>query len=100
MRRCESRLVLFETLQSGENLFAVAGGIDLGPYLDDFSAGIDEEGIAVGDFEAGIVAERAVRGDDLLVLIAEQGKAKAVLGAELLVAIDGIDADTEDDGIL
>src|ERR1039457_3757046 len=83
--------------QRGEHFLAVFGGTDAGPDLGDLARRVDQEGIA-RSHAAG--AQRPVLVHHFLIRIGEQLERQALFGAELLVAIGGIHADADDDGVL
>src|ERR1700679_1974214 len=57
--------------------------------------GINQERVAIGDRDSGKSAERAIRADDFVVGIGKQMEGQRILGAELLVAVDRVNAHAE-----
>jgi hypothetical protein len=84
----------------GEDVGAVDVGIDLLPDLDDLAVGRDEEGVTGGELHVSVGHQgHAVGIDDFMVGVGEHLEVEGVLGAPGFVAFDGIEADTEDDGV-
>jgi hypothetical protein len=94
------RDLLFVGGDFGQDVGAVNVGIDLLPDLDDLAFGGDEEGVAGGELHLATGHDGdAVGIDDFVVGVGEHLEVEGVLGAPGFVALDGIEADAEDDGV-
>jgi hypothetical protein len=81
-------------------VLAVEVLVNLGPDLDDLAGGGDEEGLAGGELHDAVVLDGdAVGIDDFVVRIGEELEGEALLGAEALVAVRGVEGDAENDGV-
>jgi hypothetical protein len=65
-----------------------------------FPWGVDEESVAVGNRPCSKVAQRAVRIHDFVFRVGEQAEGEPFFGAELLVAVRGVDAHAHNDGMI
>ena len=78
----------------------MGGWIHAGVDRCDSAGGIDEEGVARGEFHDAKIGERSVGGSDFASGVGEKFEIQSLLGAEILVGIDGVEADSEDYGIV
>lgn len=83
---------------SGQNLRAMFGGIDIVEDAGDFAVGSDQECIARGMGEWHM-RQGAVFVRDVVIGIGEEFETEAFLDAKLLVRVRTVDADADDDGI-
>lgn len=86
-------------IEFGENLVAGRGRIDAGECFCDMSLGIDDERMAGREFDDTKIGHRAVRIHHFVIGVGEQPEVEALLGAEVFVGIDGVAADSQDDGV-
>src|SRR6185312_12712185 len=91
--------LLFESVESRQNLFAVMRGIDAGPHFDDLAFGIDEKRIPRREVNAHHASQRAVLRHDFLIGIGQKLESEPLFRAKLFVAAGGIHADAQDDRV-
>jgi hypothetical protein len=83
-----------------QNFFAVVGDLDIGPELDDLAVGGDEEGLAASELDwTHALDGDAILVDDLVFRVREELEGQALLCAEALVAVRGVEADAQHGGV-
>jgi len=97
-------VLLSACCDGGQNFGAVVGNVLHVPGFDDFAGGIDEEGLAEGDGEGSIGSLHGFDGDskgidDGVIGVGEEFEGQAFFGAEAFVAVGGVEAYPEDDGV-
>src|SRR5271157_2146469 len=91
--------LLLQLCESSENFFTVLVGIHIGIDFGDLALGIDDEGVTGSELDQAEICERAVLLGDLVVGVRKQLEVQALLGAELLVRVDAVNADAQYHGV-
>lgn len=78
----------------------MVGRVHAGVDLRDSSAGIDQEGMACGKLCDCKIGERSVGSGDFAARVGKKSEIESLLGAEVFVGVDGVETDSENDGIV
>ena len=90
---------LFEGVELRQNLSAAAERVHAQKNLRNPPVGIDQERVSRGELYDRKIVQRSIRIGHFVIGVGQQLESQALLGAELLVRIDAVEADSQDNRV-
>ena len=90
---------LFEGVELRQNLSAVAERVHAQERFRNPPVGIDQERVSRGELYDRKIVQRSIGIGHFVIGVGQQLESQALLGAELLVRIDAVEADSQDNRV-